>query len=106
MTTRLTQPTHVLETEIVQAIRLLPPPRMRQVLDFARWLNTQVQVPSLVNEEDELDQEELRLEEQAWEESYLANRDAFRAMAQQALQELESGNTLELVLKDGKLAVQ
>ncbi|MBM3134032.1 MAG: hypothetical protein FJZ89_01840 [Chloroflexi bacterium] len=82
------------EQALLKVLRALPPRRAAQVLDFARWLQTQP-VP------DELS--ELELEEKSWEQFYLANRDHFRAMARQALDDLEAGETLEMVIEDGKV---
>ena len=48
----------------------------------------------------------MELEEQAWEKVYAANRDDFRAMAHQALVDLEAGETLEMVIKNGKVIAQ
>ena len=39
----------------------------------------------------------LELEEKAWEQVYLANRDDFRAMAHEALVDLDAGDTLEMI---------
>jgi hypothetical protein len=85
-----------LEQTLLKIIRALPPRRAAQVLDFARWLQTQP-VP------DELS--ELELEEKSWEQFYLANRDHFRAMARQALKDYQAGRTTEITItEDGCLA--
>ena len=48
---------------------------------------------------------DLELEEKAWEQFFLANRDNFLAMAQEALEDLEAGNTLEMVIENGEVSV-
>lgn len=45
-------------------------------------------------------------EEKAWEESYQANQDKFRAIAQEALNDLEAGETLEMVIENGKVVTR
>jgi len=93
-----------LERELITTVRKLQPYRAWQVLDFARWLQTQPTVDGLPGEE--ITAEELEIEEQAWEAFYLANQEAFREMAQQALNDLESGNTLEMVIENGKVTAR
>ncbi len=92
------------EKSLIQIVRKLHPKRALQVLDFARWLQTQPVVDELSGEE--ITRLELELEEEAWERVYLANRDTFLAMAQEALEDLEAGNTLEMVLEDGKVSAR
>jgi hypothetical protein len=46
---------------------------------------------------------EREAEELAWQATYNANRDEFRAMAQEALNELDAGETLGMVVRAGKI---
>jgi hypothetical protein len=46
---------------------------------------------------------ELEAEESSWQATFEANKDTFRAMAREALDELDAGETLEMVLVDGKI---
>lgn len=85
-------------------MRKLHPQRVIQLLDFARWLETQPTLDEAV--ETESTPEELAAEEYAWEAAYLANQDEFRAMAKQALQELDAGETWAMVIEQGKLRLQ
>lgn len=55
------------------------------------------------NEGSEAAQAELEREEKKWEQTYNANRDDFRAMARQALADLDAGETLEMVIAGGKV---
>jgi len=75
------------EQKLIKTVRALDYRRTMQVLDFARWLQTQP-APSEI-EEDE-----------TWEAAYMQNKDEFRAMARQALQDLNEGETLELTLEN------
>jgi len=86
------QPTS-LEQMLIAAVRQLTPERAAQVLDFARWLSTQTQA-------------ELEREEQEWEQAYAANRPNFRTLAEQALTELDAGDTVELKIQHGKLTTE
>lgn len=95
---------NALERELITTIRKLQPQRAWQVLDFARWLQTQPIRDGLPGEE--ITAEELEVEEQAWETFYLANQAEFREMAQQAINDLESGDTLEMVIENGKITAR
>jgi hypothetical protein len=94
----------VFEQALITIVRTLPPRRAAQVLDFARWLQTQP-APDKKFEE-ELTPDELEREEKAWEQVYMANRDHFREMAREALKDLEAGETLEMVIENGKIAAR
>ncbi len=100
METQTTWQVSPFEKTVLKTIRTLPDERARQVLDFARWLQTQ---PDL---SEEISEEELEAEESAWEEVYLTNQESFRAMAQQALGDLKTGNTLEMVIDKGKVTTR
>ena len=88
------------EQTLLQILRTLHPRRAAQVVDFARWLQTQ---PEL---EEKISADELEREEKAWEQTYLANRDHFREMAQQALKDLDAGETLEMTVENGKIVAR
>ena len=89
------------EQLLLETVKALPPQRVDQVLDFARWLQTQ---PAPEEWEDkELTEAELEVEEAAWERTYMANREEFRSMARQALTDLDAGETLEMVIEDDKI---
>ena len=81
-----------LEKELLETVKRLDKRRAAQVLDFARWLQTQ-------GHEDDSSIEE----EQAWEAFYRAHQEDFRAMAREALQELDAGETLEITIEEGRI---
>ncbi len=89
------------EQLLLETVKSLPPQRVDQVLDFARWLQTQP-APEEV-ESEEITEAELDAEEAAWQRTYLANREEFRAMARQAVADLDAGETLEMVIDDDKI---
>lgn len=93
-----------LEQALVRTIRTLHPRRVAEVLDFARWLQTQPEVDQATAET--LTAAELEVEERAWQAAYEANREEFRALAREALEELDAGETLGLVVRDGKIYPQ
>lgn len=79
MTTQSARQPAALELALIDVVRTLPSRRVLQVLDFARWLQTQ-----LAPDEDHAAQAAMEQEEKTWEQAYMANRDDFRAMARQA----------------------
>jgi len=90
--------------ELAEAVVSLPPRRVAQVLDFARWLQTQPFENDIA--EDELSAAELQAEEEAWQKAYEANREDFRAMARQALDESDAGEALKMTFENGKIRPQ
>ena len=88
-----------LELALIDVVRTLHPHRAVQVLDFARWLQTQPVPDEALSER----AAQMEIDERAWEQTYLANRDDFRAMARQALVDLDAGETLEMVIVGGKV---
>ena len=99
MTIQLAQQSATVELALIDVVRTLPPRRAVQVLDFARWLQTQP-----IPDEEASDQAaQMEQEERVWEQVYLAHRDDFRAMAHQALVDLDAGETLEMVIVGGKV---
>lgn len=90
-----------LEQSLMRTIRTLHPRRVAEVLDFARWLQTQPEVDEFTTET--VTAAELEEEEKAWQAAYEANRDEFRALARKALAELDAGDTLGMVVRDGKI---
>ena len=78
-----------IEQMLMETVHTLDSRRAAQVLDFARWLQTQSET------------DEDQAEEEAWETAYMQNKDEFRAMAQQALDDLDAGETLEMTIENG-----
>jgi hypothetical protein len=73
-----------IEEALLGVVRRLPPHRAVQVLDFARWLQTQPE-PSLWLTDIEI--EDLAAQDDSWNQFYLENRETFRAMAREALEQ-------------------
>ena len=96
----------VYEQAIVNVVRALSARRAAQVLDFARWLQTQAQPDNDSAQDDLLDDDDMERDEQIWENSYLASREKFRLMAREAIAEFEAGATLEMIIEDGQVKAQ
>jgi hypothetical protein len=80
-----------IEQMLVKTVREMDSRRASQVLDFARWLQTQPNWDEIAEEED------------AWETAYMENKEEFREMARQALADLDAGETLEMTNEHGSI---
>ena len=101
MVTQLSQNQQPIEQMLMETVKIMHPYRVAQVLDFARWLQTQPDSDEAAGEA--LTLAEIEAEEDAWQAAYMQNKDEFRAMAQQALSDLDAGQTLEMVVENGKI---
>jgi hypothetical protein len=101
MKTDSTPDVKTLEQSLMRTIRTLHPRRVAEVLDFARWLQTQPEVDEMTAET--VTAAELEAEEKAWQAAYEANREDFIALAREALAELDAGETMGMVVRDGKI---
>lgn len=101
MTAQLIVDLPVTERMLLETVRDLPSQRVAQVLDFARWLRTQSTADEFLDED--MTEIDLEAEEAAWQATYEANKESFRAMARQALSELDAGEAMEMVVVDGKI---
>jgi anthranilate/para-aminobenzoate synthase component I len=104
MTTQSARQPAALELALIDVVRTLPSRRVLQVLDFARWLQTQLAPDEEAG--NSTAQAAMEQEEKNWEQTYMANRDDFRAMARQALADLDAGETLDMVITDGKVTAR
>lgn len=103
MTTQLTRLQVGFEEALLGAVRGLPPQRAVQVLDFARWLRTQAEPGESLTDDTT---EKLQVEEALWDQVYLENRETFRVMAREALEQYEAGETQEMFIRDGRLSAR
>ena len=97
--------------EIAVLVAQMPVEQAMQVYDFVLDLQMRgANIPSNSGNGKRLNGSatpmELDHEEKSWERAYMANRDHFRAMAQQALSDLDAGETLELVIENGKISAK
>lgn len=92
------------EEALLGEVRSLPPQRAVQVLDFARWLRTQSESEErLIGD---LTVDNLQAEDAGWDQFYAQNRDTFRAMAREAVEQYEAGETQEMVIEEGELSAR
>jgi len=97
------------EQTVINIIRKLPPERVLQLVDFARFLEFQIVQESYddSSEEEETETEEgIRASEEKWDELFAkpeAKR-VIREMAREALDDYHAGQTTDIaVTQDGRL---
>ena len=108
MQTAFQSSTH--EQTVINIIRELPPERVLQLVDFARFLEFQIVRKSYgdwLDEEEAETEEEIRASEEKWDELFAkpeAKR-VMREMAREALNDYRAGRTTGITItEDGRLA--
>jgi hypothetical protein len=98
------------EQTVINIIRKLPPERVLQLVDFARFLEFQIVQKSdadWLDEEETKTKEGIRAGEEKWDELFAkpeAKR-VMREMAHEALEDYRAGRTTDIAItKDGQLA--
>jgi len=98
------------EQTVINIIRKLPPERVLQLVDFARFLEFQIVQKSCddwLDEEETETEEGIRASEEKWDELFAkpeAKR-VMREMAHEALEDYRAGRTTDIAItKDGRLA--
>jgi hypothetical protein len=91
--------------QVIDLVRTLPLERMRTLYDFALFLKLQPLAP--IEEEDIFGQspDEIRADEERWNEQFAATREKLRALALEAAAEFQSGQTKPMEFTpEGRLA--
>ena len=103
------QHTMVYEQTLLRIVRRLPPERIFQLVDFARFLEFQTtrSYDDWLNEEETETEEEIRASEAKWDKLFAkpeAKR-VMREMAREALEDYRAGRTTDIAItEDGRLA--
>ena len=99
--------TETYEQKLVGIVRRLPPERVLQLVDFARFLEFQ----TIERYDDWLDEEEtegeIRAGEEKWDELFAKPeaKHVMRDMAREALEDYRAGRTTDIAItEDGRLA--
>ena len=104
-----TSQTSAYERTVIRIMRRLPPERVLQLVDFARFLEFQTteRYDEWLDEEETETEEEVRVSEEKWEQ-LLAQPEAkrmMREMAHEALEDYRAGRTTDIAIaEDGRLA--
>jgi len=95
-----TLPLSSYEEILMGIVRSLPAERVVQILDYARYI--QSQTDGLLNEDET--EEEIRADEAHWNSQFAATQDGLKKMADKVRAEIRAGRTMPMVFsKEGKM---
>ncbi len=101
---RTTLQPSVYEQALISIVRTLPVERVVQVLDYARYIQSQAIEDFGLLDEDETDGEILA-DEAHWDAQFAATQDGLEKMAEKVRADIGAGRTMPMVFrKDGSIA--
>jgi hypothetical protein len=107
MKTQTSPRTRTDEQTLLHIVRTLPPERVSQVVDFARFLQAQTARPRDEDWLAEEDEAAVRASEERWDQLFARPeaQQAMVAMAREAREDFRAGRTTDiLITEDGRLA--
>ena len=99
MASQATSKTETCEETLISIVRALPPERVSQVVDFARFIQSQTFAELEVLHADE-SEEAVRADNERWDATFAASRDKLRKLAQEAREDIQAGRTSEMIFTD------
>jgi hypothetical protein len=88
------------EEILMNIVRSLPAERVMQILDYARYI--QSQTCGLINEDET--EEEIRADEENWDYQFASTQDGLKKMADKIREEIRAGRTMPMnFTKKGKI---
>lgn len=91
MAVQINVPSSVYEQELIQIVHALPVERIAQVLDFARYVESQAR-EDFISLDDE-QEEDILADEARWDAQFAATQDGLKRMAERVRQEIRAGRT-------------
>jgi len=92
------------EQALIRIVRVLPVERVMQILDFARYIQSQTIEDFGVLDEDEIE-EEVLADEAEWNAQFAATQDGLNKMADKVRADIRAGHTMPMVFtEDGGIA--
>ena len=92
------------EQALIRIVRVLPVERVIQILDFARYIQSQTIEDFGVLDEDEIE-EEVLADEAEWNAQFAATQDGLKKMADKVRADIRAGHTMPMVFtEDGGIA--
>jgi len=91
------------EQELINIVQTLPVERIVQILDYARYIQSQTIKDFGLLDDDETE-EEILADEARWDAQFAATQDGLKKMADKVRAEIRAGRTMPMVFtKDGRL---
>ena len=92
------------EQALIRIVRALPVERVMQILDFARYIQSQAIEDLSVLDEDETE-EQVLADEAEWDAQFAATQDGLKKMADKVRADIRAGRTMPMVFtEDGGIA--
>jgi hypothetical protein len=91
------------EQALISIVRTLPVERIVQILDYARYIQSQT-IEDFGFLDDDETEEEILADEARWDAQFAATQDDLKKMADKVRAEIRAGRTMPMVFKDGRLA--
>ncbi len=85
------------EQELIQIVHNLPVERIIQIIDFARYIQSQT-IEDFINLDDECE-EDILADEAQWETQFAATQDGLKRMADRVRVEIQAGRTQSMKFK-------
>ncbi len=91
--------------QVVDVVMTLPPDRLASVYDFARFVQTQASAVTPLADIFGETEEEIRADDDQWEQEFAASREQLRVMAREAAAEYRAGRATPMAFTpEGRLA--
>ena len=91
------------EQALLRIVRTLPIERVVQILDYARYIESQAVEDFEILHDDET-KEEIIADEARWEEQFAATQDGLKKMTEKVREDIRAGRTSKMVFKnDGRI---
>ena len=87
------------EQTLISIVRTLPPERVSEVVDFARFIQSRL-LPEIGDLEADGTEAEIRADNERWDATFAASRDKLRKMAREAREDIRAGRTTEMTFTD------
>jgi hypothetical protein len=89
---------------LINILKTLPVERVAQIVDYARYIQSQASEDFGFLDEDET-KEEILADEARWDTQFAATQDGLKKMAEKVRADIRAGHTMPMVFtKDGKIA--
>ena len=104
METQTTIQSSAYEQTLISIVRTLPIERVLQILDYARYIQSQVMEDFSLLDRDETE-EDILADEARWDAQFAATQGGLKKMADKVRAEIGAGRTMAMVFTpDGRLA--
>jgi hypothetical protein len=87
------------ERTLLRILRTLPNEKAAQIVDYARFVQSQT-LPDLYQLDEDISEEEIIADEERWDAQFAASPNELSKLVQQAKEEIQKGQTTEIILTD------